>query len=326
VENVLVLDYGEPESLEILKARADEFAAIMVEPVQSRRPDLQPREFLHQVQAIANRSGAAFIMDEVITGFRIHPGGAQAHFGLEADLGTYGKIVGGGLPIGVIAGKRKFMDALDGGFWQFGDDSFPEVGVTYFAGTFVRHPLSMAAAKVVLQRLKQEGPDLQRSLNQKADYLAATLNTLFQQHQAPFTIANFGSLFKLNYASDFPHGELLYYWLRHHGLHIWDHRPCFLTLAHTNEDIAFIINAFKQSWMDMRAAGFLPELVETSSTNNGIHYHNGHGNGHGNGKAATCWSANKPPMPGARLGRDLQGNPAWFVPDPDRPGKFLQVI
>ena len=70
--------------------------------------------------------------------FRRHPNGAQALFGITADIGTYGKVIGGGLPIGAMIGKSKWMDALDGGDWQFGDDSVPPSGVTYFAGTFVR--------------------------------------------------------------------------------------------------------------------------------------------------------------------------------------------
>ena len=81
--------------------------------------------------------------------------------GIDADLASYGKVVGGGFPIGVIAGKREYMDALDGGGWQFGDDSIPTVGVTYFAGTFVRHPLALAAAHAVLLHLKKEGGKLQ---------------------------------------------------------------------------------------------------------------------------------------------------------------------
>ena len=87
------------------------------------------------------------IFDEVVTGFRVHPGGCQALFGIRADLATYGKVIAGGMPMGILAGKAKYMDALDGGMWQYGDESFPEVGVTFFAGTFVRHPFAMAACK-----------------------------------------------------------------------------------------------------------------------------------------------------------------------------------
>ena len=118
VTNMLILDYGTEESLAIIKERAKELAAVLVEPVQSRRPEFQPIEFLKALRKITSESGTALIFDEVITGFRMHPGGAQAIFGIQADLGTYGKVVAGGLPIGIIAGKKLFMDALDGGFWE----------------------------------------------------------------------------------------------------------------------------------------------------------------------------------------------------------------
>ena len=142
---------------------------MLVEPVQSRRPDFQPVRVPARAARITEKAGCAFIFDEVITGFRVHPGGAQALLRHQADLATYGKVVGGGLPIGVIAGKRAYMDALDGGAWQFGDDSVPTVGVTYFAGTFVRHPLALAAAKAALEHLKEQGPALQEQLNAKTE-------------------------------------------------------------------------------------------------------------------------------------------------------------
>ncbi|MFN6474777.1 aminotransferase class III-fold pyridoxal phosphate-dependent enzyme [Nostoc sp. DedQUE07] len=308
VENILVVDYDSPESLEILRSRADELAAVMVESVQSRRPEYQPKEFLQQLRDFTEEAGIALIFDEIVTGFRIHPGGAQAHFGIKADIATYGKIVGGGLPIGVIAGKSQYMDALDGGFWQFGDDSVPEVGVTYFAGTFVRHPLALAAAKAVLQHLKQNGPSLQQNLNARTDKFVAELMGYFQQVQAPFTAYNFGSLFMVKSLPEFPYGDLLFYLLRDKGVHTWDHRPCFLTTAHSEADLAFVMAAFKESIAEMQSAGFLsapPIEVTNRETNNSLR--------------------NRPPQPDAKLGRDPQGNPAWYIPDIERPGKYLQV-
>ncbi len=71
---------------------------------------------------------------------------------MRADIATYGKVIGGGLPFAAIGGASRWLDALDGGHWQYGDDSFPEAGVTYFAGTFVRHPLALAAARATLKR------------------------------------------------------------------------------------------------------------------------------------------------------------------------------
>jgi len=310
VENVLILDYDSPESLEILRSRANDLAAIMIEPVQSRRPELQPREFIHELRRICDQSGAVFIMDEVITGFRIHPGGAQAHFGVQADIATYGKVVGGGMPIGVIAGKSAFMDALDGGYWQYGDDSFPQVGVTYFAGTFVRHPLTLAAAKAALEYMKQQGPELQRSLNERTAKLVVDLKQCFEQLQAPFTVKHFSSFFKIIPDPDYPLGDLLFYLLREKGIYILDSRLCFLTLAHTEADLESFLKAVKQSVLEMQEAGFLPSSANLATAVETSHF------------VAT---SDNPPVPNAQLGRDAKGFPAWFIPDPDRVGKYLQV-
>ena len=257
VENVIVLDYGSPESLEILKERGHELAAIMAEPVQSRNPSLQPREFLHELRAIADDCGAALIFDEVITGFRISPGGAQEHFGVRADLATYGKIIGGGLPFAAIAGGPRFMDALDGGHWEFGDDSYPEVGVTYFAGTFVRHPLALAAAKASLEHLREQGPALQQNLNARTAEFVAGLQDLFDRTGAPIRIDHFASLFRVTVSEDEPFGSLLFYWLRFHGVHIWEGFPTFLTTAHTDEDLALLHRAFESSIRELQAGGLL---------------------------------------------------------------------
>ncbi|MCB0080454.1 MAG: aminotransferase class III-fold pyridoxal phosphate-dependent enzyme, partial [Caldilineaceae bacterium] len=195
-DNVLVLDYGDPASLDILRAHAHELAAVLVEPVQSAQPDLQPREFLHDLRALTAEADIALVIDEVITGFRAAPGGAQEWFGIQADMATYGKIIGGGMPMGALAGKAKYMDALDSGMWQYGDDSVPEEDMTFFAGTFVRHPLALAAAKVVLERVKAEGAALQEGLSAKTAYVVDTLNAYFVERQVPIRLQRFRSLFR----------------------------------------------------------------------------------------------------------------------------------
>ena len=257
-DEIVILDYGTPETLETLRALAPDLAAVLVEPVQSRRPALQPAEFLREVRQITEDAGAALIFDEVITGFRIHPGGAQAHFGIKADLATYGKIVGGGLPIGIVTGKAEYMDAFDGGQWQFGDGSWPEAGVTFFAGTFVRHPLALAAAKATLEHLKASGPGLQERLNAKTTAFVRAVNADFARAGAPLQLANFGSLFYFQFAPDVKWASLLFFYLRFHGVHIWEGRPCFLSTAHSDTDIARVVQAFQDSVREMQAGGFLP--------------------------------------------------------------------
>jgi glutamate-1-semialdehyde aminotransferase/acyl carrier protein len=307
VQNMLILDYGTDESLKIIKERAHEFAAVMVETVQSRRPEFQPVEFLKELRKITEESGAALIFDEVITGFRMHPGGAQAIFGVSADMGTYGKVVGAGISIGIIAGKKKFMDALDGGFWQFGDASTPEVGVTYFAGTFVRHPLALATAKASLEYMKEKGPALQKDLNDKTERMADRMNAICKKHGLPIFIPQFGSLWKVKFKEDILYGELLFTLMRYKGIHIQDLFPCFLTEAHTEDDVNFIVEKFEESINELIDAEFFHSYKE-------------------NKKTKEEYSVQEmPPVAGAKLGRDKNGNPAWFISDPNRPGKYMEV-
>jgi len=304
VQNMLILDYGTDESLQIIRERAGEIAAVLVEPVQSRRPEFQPVDFLKEVREITLQSESVLIFDEVITGFRAHQGGTQAIFGIQADLGTYGKVIGGGMPIGAIAGKKQFMDALDGGFWQYGDDSFPEIGVTYFAGTFVRHPLALAAGKASLLFMKEKGTDLQTILNQNTSYLAGLLNSIAEEFHLPMYAAYFGSLWKIKFKEEYSYSELLFTLMREKGIHIWDGFPCFLTVSHTIEEIDLIAAKFRESVVELLSVNLIP-LNEDSPV-------------------ATT-EALRAPVAGARLGRDQAGNPAWFITDPENPNKYLQV-
>ena len=219
----------------------------------------------------------------------------QAVFGVKADIATYGKVLGGGLPIGIIAGEARFLDALDGGMWRFGDQSAPEVGVTFFAGTFVRHPLALAAASAVLERLRDSGPELQRGLNLRTSEFVARLNDIALEARAPVHVKHFASWFMIDLPPDTPLSSLFFAFMRDHGVHIWEGRPGFLTLAHSEADLDRVCEAFRKTLEEMRRADFLPRVDE------------------------------EPPSAGARLGHDAEGKKAWFVPDPGRPGKFLQV-
>ena len=305
VSNTLILDYGDPKSLQIIRDRLDEIAAVLVEPVQSRMPELQPKEFLQSLREITENDPACLIFDEVISGFRIGLGGAQEHFGVKADLAAYGKIVGGGMPIGVVAGKAKYMDGLDGGFWQYGDDSRPEAGMTYFAGTFVRHPLTLAASKAILQHLKAGGKPMYDRLNQLGDYLAAQLNTVFETMEAPLFLGNFGSLFKIQFHQELVYSEVFFAGLRRRGMHIWDNRPCLLTLAHEKSHVDQLVVAMRETIAECQRFGFMP--------------------GQGFKKISSQLDVNCPPQAGAKVGKDRKGNPGWFVPDASNPGQFIQV-
>lgn len=263
VQDVLVLDYGSPQALEQIQAQASELAAVLVVPVQTFRPNLQPTDFLRDLRQITRDADIVLIFDEMITGFRIHPGGAQAWFGVQADLATYGKIIGGGLPIGAIAGQARYLDQIDGGSWHYGDASSPTVQPTFFAGTFCKHPLAMAAAHAVLQRLIDEGPALQECLNQKTAQFVKQLNLYFAAEDIPIRMAHFGSLFGpvateapriFSGSLTVPQPDLIYYHLLHQGI-LLRGGGGFLSTVHTEADLQQIIAAVQQSMVNLNTGG-----------------------------------------------------------------------
>ena len=265
VENILVLDYGSDAALETIRTLGPSLAAVIVEPVQSRNPSLQPATFLKELRSITEQSNTALIFDEMITGFRVHPAGAQGLFGVRADIATYGKIIGGGLPLGVIAGTAHFMDGIDGGLWSYGDTSFPAADRTAFGGTFCQYPLSMAAALAVLKELEREGGELQLRLNDRTAELAGTLNTLFVEEQAPIRVTSFGSLFRFEFTTNL---DLFFYHLLEKGIYIWEWRTCFLSTAHTEEDLQYLVKAVRESVIELKRGGYInpPASSETTIT------------------------------------------------------------
>jgi natural product biosynthesis luciferase-like monooxygenase protein/amino acid adenylation domain-containing protein/FkbM family methyltransferase len=264
-EDIVVLDYDSPASLEYLELHGHELAAVLVEPVQSNRLSLQPKEFLHKLREVTRKVGAALIFDEITTGFRIHPGGAQAWFGVEADIVNYGKVLGGGMSIGVIAGKAQYLDGVDGGMWNYGDTSFPTAERTFFGGTFCMHPLSMAAVHAVLLRIKQEGLALQQGLNQKTTYLASTLNNYFLENEVPIEVEHFSSIYRFSFTNNL---DPFFYHLVEKGVYVWEWRKYFMSTAHTDEDIEYVIKAVKDTVEDMRGGGFFLTSAPKSTTTN----------------------------------------------------------
>ena len=129
----------------------------------------------------------------MVTGFRLLPGGAQQWFDVRADLVTYSKIIGGGLPMSAIAGKTEYMARIDGGVWNYGDDSTPTEKTTFFAGTFCKHPLSLAASKAVLSEIKNKGDVIHQQLNQRTFQLVKNLNQYSDRENIPVRFTCFGS-------------------------------------------------------------------------------------------------------------------------------------
>lgn len=263
-----LLDFDDEDSLHFIEKHAHEIAAVLNEPVQSRHPDCQPRTFHQQLRGITEKHNIALIFDEMITGFRIHPAGAQAHFGIQADLVTYGKIIGGGMPIGVVAGKAQYLDMIDGGQWSFHDESLPQKKRTFVAGTFCNHPLSMAAAQAVVEKMQHEGETLLDKLNTCTQLFASSMNTWMQERQIPIKITHFGSLFRIEAPTS---AKLFYHHLILEGLYVWEGKTSFLSTAHDRTVIERIKHKLKKCALIAKASGYFSNTIqkEESEIRNG---------------------------------------------------------
>ncbi len=262
VGDLAVLDYGSESSLEWIARHADRIAGVLVEPVQSRRPQLQPREYLVRLRELTARHGIALIFDEVLCGFRIHLRGGQGYFGVQADLASYGKIIGGGLPIGMVAGAARYLDHVDGGTWNYGDRSLPQVPMTFFAGTFCKHPLAMVAARAVLQRLKEDGTAIIGGVAAATAGFVGDMNRSLARHGAGFEVSHCGSLFRLPQERGI---ELLHYALLRQGLYIWEGRNCFLSTEHGPQDLALAATQFDRAVHQLTGLGLLGRATASSA-------------------------------------------------------------
>ncbi|OGT66331.1 MAG: glutamate-1-semialdehyde-2,1-aminomutase [Gammaproteobacteria bacterium RIFCSPHIGHO2_12_FULL_45_9] len=187
--DTLVATYNQLDSVTaVCEAHAHDIAAIIVEPVAGNMNLVMPTpEFLHGLRAVCDHYGALLIIDEVMTGFRVAAGGAQAHFHVRADLTTLGKVIGGGLPVGAIGGKALLMDQL------------APLGPVYQAGTLSGNPIAMTAGYATLALLKQ--PGIYEHLTQMTTQLVTGLKTLADAYHVPCQAQSVGGMFGIYFTS-----------------------------------------------------------------------------------------------------------------------------
>ena len=183
VADTVVLPFNDLEAVESLFAsRGAEIAAVIVEPVAANMGLVPPvAGFLSGLRAICDRHGALLIFDEVITGFRVALGGAQARFGVAPDLTTFGKVIGGGLPVGAYGGRRALMERM------------APVGPVYQAGTLSGNPLATAAGLAALELAAQ--PGVYERLEAGSKRMAEGLSGLAREAGVPFTASSLGGVF-----------------------------------------------------------------------------------------------------------------------------------
>lgn len=189
-QDTLVAPYNDLAAVEVLvKENKDQVAAIIIEPVAGNMGCILPQPgFLEGLRQLCDREGILFIFDEVMTGFRLAAGGAQEYLKIDADLVTYGKVIGAGLPVGAFAGKRHIMESV------------APLGKVYQAGTLSGNPIAMIAGYTLLQELKND-PGIYTELAEKTGYLRDGLEKVFQHSKIPVTINQLGSMLSVHFTA-----------------------------------------------------------------------------------------------------------------------------
>ncbi|MFT6706360.1 MAG: amino acid adenylation domain-containing protein [Flavobacteriales bacterium] len=269
VDQVIVLKWDDPDIIQKIKDAADDLAAVLIEPVQPNDPTHQPIELLRAIRKVTEEEEVAMIYDEMITGFRVGLGGAQSWYGIEVDIIAYGKVLSGGLPMAAVAGKSQYLDVFDGGQWQFGDASIPEAGVTFFGGTFCKHPVSLAASLAALKEMKRQGQPMYDALNEKTARFAERLIALFEQTKVPIQVRSTASIIAIKIVDRNPLAEMFWYYMRLKGIFI-ENKAAIMTLAHSEADLDHTFLMFEETIREMQTAGFFPITVAEISIENKI--------------------------------------------------------
>jgi glutamate-1-semialdehyde 2,1-aminomutase len=191
-QHTLVLDYNNPEQLrDAFAQHGSKIACVIVEPVAGNMNLIAPTpEFLKAMRELCTQHGAVLIFDEVMTGFRVGPKSAQGLFGITPDLSTFGKIVGGGMPLGAFGGKREIMEEI------------APLGPVYQAGTLSGNPLSVAAGLVTLKKI--QAPGFYEALTARTKSLVDGLTAAAKKHGIAFSAQNVGGMFGVYFAATPP--------------------------------------------------------------------------------------------------------------------------
>ena len=187
--DTLTAPYNDLEAVEqLVKGNKGEIAAIIIEPVAGNMGCIVPAPgFLEGLRAICDQEGIVFIFDEVMTGFRLAAGGAQERLGINADLVTYGKVIGGGMPVGAFGGKREIMEHI------------APLGNVYQAGTLSGNPIAMIAGYTMLKTLKDD-PSIYTAIDEKTAYLHKGLDKVLSAGSSPYVINRFGSMISVHFS------------------------------------------------------------------------------------------------------------------------------
>ncbi len=243
---VLVLPFNE-NAFRLIEEHAHELAGVAIEPVMGGGMLTVDKEFLTKLREVTQKAGVLLHFDEVITGFRLAIGGCQELTGVLPDIATYGKIIGGGLPIGAVTCSKEMVDIA-----RKTDDGFSA------AGTFSGNPLTLSTGAAILKYL-QDNHQIYSEMMTKGEYLRNSFNEWCSLNNYPFCMTGIGSMFQIHAKADLPIlprdllgqdeealGELQLHFRLNNILLPWMHLA-FFSAAHTQENIEEMLRAFKCS-------------------------------------------------------------------------------
>lgn len=190
-KDTLLAKYNDLESVkEVIEANKGEIACMIIEPVPGNMGCIPPKEgFLEALRELCDANDILLVFDEVMSGFRLAQGGAQQRLGINADIVCFGKVIGGGLPVGAFAARNEIMDYL------------APVGPVYQAGTLSGNPLAMAAGLAMLTEL-HENPQIFESIDKKTEYLYQGMEKVLKANKVPHTINRVGSMISVHFSED----------------------------------------------------------------------------------------------------------------------------
>ena len=248
-EDTLLAVYNDLDSVkDLFDAWDGQIAALIVEPVGANMGVVPPAPgFLEGLRKLCTEHGAVLIFDEVITGFRLARGGAQEYYGIQADLTTYGKIIGGGMPVGAYGGRREIMEVVS------------PVGKVYQAGTLSGNPVAMAAGLAQLTYLN-EHPEIYKDLERKGELLYGGMENLCREHNLPYQVNHVSSLgclfFSADPVTDYASAKKsdtkafteYFRQMLESGIYIAPSQfeAMFLSAAHTDEELEFTLEKMAQ--------------------------------------------------------------------------------
>lgn len=261
-ESVVVLPYNDALAFDRIRAEASDLACVIVEPMQGGGGAINiDSQFLSELRALCTELGVLLIADEVITGFRVGPTGGCGHFGVEADLTTLGKVIGGGMSVGAICGPSRYMDLTI---------PTPTHKAASIGGTHTANPMSMAAGLAQMNVLLSDAGASYAGLNRLGDQFRADLTRMLADLDVNGFVTGMGSIWGIHFTSSEPHNlrdqaannvtasRLLAAYLLLEGVLVSSPMHlAFLSTEHTAADVDFLLQAHRSALQRIKSEGWL---------------------------------------------------------------------